>query len=184
MKVTKVRTVTVCMFILSGLLLILAASCSCLKGLKKAGGEQKHQAEPAKEHVKEKPFVANKFCFVCHADFEGEKFAARHEKAGIGCERCHGESERHRSDEANITPPDLLYPRERIIPTCMMCHPRQRIKHVKAHKTILAGAATIFDEKAPEGPAKVCTDCHSRHHRMNTRTIRWNKVTGEVIKKE
>jgi len=32
----------------------------------------------------------------------------RHEKAGIGCEMCHDESERHRSDEDNAAPPEIM----------------------------------------------------------------------------
>jgi len=169
----------------SGLLLVVAASCSFEKQLDSVGADDKTaEPTPVVKQVESKPnpgFVANPFCYACHADFEGETLVARHRKAGIGCERCHGESERHRSDEANITPPELMYPRTRIIPTCMICHPRDTIKHVQAHKPILDGAATVFDEDEPKGPAKVCTDCHAKNHKMSVRTVRWNKATGEVL---
>jgi hypothetical protein len=194
MKVTKVRGVTMSVLILSGLLLVLAASCSFDKEHEQPAVEEKpiehapvaEQAEHEhqSEYESQGGFIANPFCYACHADFEDEKLVARHEKAGVGCERCHGESERHRSDEANITPPEIMYPRSRIIPTCMMCHPRETIKHVLEHKAILEGAETIFDEEKPQGPGKVCTDCHAENHKMNVRITRWNKATGEVLEEK
>ena len=191
MKLTKAPCATLSVSIMSGLLLVLAASCSFQeKGPNPAANRQTQEApvvekiEPVSQLEPDpeiNPFTANQFCFACHADFDGEEFATRHQKAGIGCERCHGESERHRSDEANITPPELMYPRTRINPTCMMCHPRQRIEHVKMHDVILAGAETIFDEQQPEGQKVVCTDCHAKKHKMETRTIRWDKATGKIL---
>lgn len=200
MKVTKLRGVRISVLIVSGLLALGAASCSFDKEQKapvveeekvehsqvfdKGEDEHQHQAEHEPEQKVELGFVANPFCYACHADFEGENLVAMHEKAGVGCERCHGESERHRSDEANITPPELMYPRARINPTCMMCHPRDTIKQVSAHDIILEGAETVFDEEQPEGPEKVCTDCHAKNHKMSVRIVRWNKATGEVLKTE
>ena len=192
MKVTRLRGITISLLIVGGLLLVAAASCSFCK---RGDGAGENPGDPAAvaghieygdgyEHKPKPGFVANPFCYACHADFEGETLVDKHEKAGIGCERCHGESERHRSDEANITPPEIMYPRTRIIPTCMMCHPRDTIKHVQAHKPILDGAATVFDEEEPKGPAKVCTDCHAKNHKMNVRIVRWNKATGEVLNNE
>ncbi len=180
MKVTKSQVVTVAGFIMSSLLMVFAASCSfenktsddsTLKQAKEQSTERKAQKET---------FVANEFCSVCHYAFGDEKLARTHERAGIGCERCHGESERHRSDEDNITPPEIMYPKERINPTCMMCHPRNEIKHVPHHKPLLAGAETIFDKSSSQNN---CTDCHAKGHRINVRTIRWNKATGEILDK-
>jgi hypothetical protein len=186
MKVTNTRGVALSVLILSGLLLVLAASCSFDKQPDTVGADDKMvEPTPVVEQVESKPnpgFVANQFCYACHADFQGETLEARHAKAGIGCERCHGESERHRSDEANITPPELMYPRARINPTCMMCHPRDTIKHVDSHKVILAGAATVFDEEKPDAPPAVCTDCHAKNHKMNVRITRWDKATGQILK--
>jgi len=51
---------------------------------------------------------------------------------------------------------------------------------------ILAGAETVFDE-APDqtgGKLRYCTDCHGIDHRMQVRTVRWNKATGELIRAE
>jgi hypothetical protein len=171
----------------SGLLLVFAASCSLHKHTA-SDSEHKHSEEhsgehhAAQEHSEKKGFVANVFCSACHYGFSDEKLALTHEKAGIGCERCHGESERHRSDEDNITPPEIMYPKAKINPTCMMCHPRHEIQHVARHKKLLAGAKTVFDS-ADDGSNQIyCTDCHARDHRINVRTIRWNKETGELLK--
>jgi len=174
MKVTKASGVTLVGFIVSSFLLVLAVNCAFEKQAKEDYYKESSES-----------FVANPFCFACHADFDGEQFALDHELAGIGCERCHGESERHRSDEANITPPEIMYPKAKINPTCMMCHPRHEFQHVKDHEPLLAGAKTVFDketEGAAPGEKKYCTDCHGTKHRMKVRIIRWNKATGEIIK--
>jgi hypothetical protein len=179
MKVTKSQVVTVVGFIVSSLL-VFTASCSFEK--KTPGDPTSKQAkeQSTEQKAKKETFVANQFCAACHYGFGNEELARTHERAGIGCERCHGESERHRSDEDNITPPELMYTKERINPTCMMCHPRAEIKHVSSHKSLLAGAETIFDKSSNQ---KNCTDCHATDHRINVRTIRWNKATGELMEK-
>ena len=103
---------------------------------------------------------------------------------GIGCERCHGESFRHRSDEANITPPEIMYPKEKINPTCMMCHPRHDIQDTKDHRPILEAGLSIFESQPSDEKAKeYCTDCHGSKHRMKTRTIHWDKCTGAPLRK-
>jgi hypothetical protein len=181
MKVTQLGGITINVFIVSGLLLVSAASCSFEGRREGAGVEQQAKEEPVESQVKRAGFVANLFCLACHGNFEDESLVVKHKVAGIGCERCHGESQRHRSDEANITPPEIMYPRAKINPTCMMCHPRGDIEHVNGHEVILAGAETVFDEKRPEGPEKVCTDCHGKSHRMNVRLVRWDKATGKVL---
>jgi hypothetical protein len=186
MKVTGNRAVTVVGLIVSSLL-VLAASCSINKQASD-NLEHKHIQEYSGEHQvadeqsENKSFVANVFCSACHYGFSDEQLAQTHEKAGIGCERCHGESERHRSDENNITPPEIMYPKAKINPTCMMCHPRHEISHVGPHKTLLAGAKTALDSPNKIGDQIYCTDCHAKLHHINVRTIRWNKETGELIK--
>ena len=179
MKVTKSQVVTVVGFIMSSLL-VFTANCSFEK--KTPGDSTLKQAkeQSTEQKAEKKTFVANAFCSACHYAFGDEKLARTHERAGIGCERCHGESERHRSDEDNITPPEIMYPREKINPTCMMCHPRNEIKHVIRHQPLLEGAETIFDKSSSQ---KICTDCHAKDHRINVRTIRWNKATGEILDK-
>ena len=175
MKVTKTKGVIVIGFVGSSLLLAFAANCSFEK---QAGQQAKEDYyDKSEEH-----FVANPYCQVCHLNFEEEELAFYHESAGIGCERCHGESERHGMDEQNITPPDIMYPKARINPSCMMCHPRQNIQHVESHEVILA-RKTLWDSESETDEPTYCTDCHGKHH-MNVRTIRWNKATGELIKTE
>jgi hypothetical protein len=187
MKVTKARVVTSVGFLMSSLLLILAADCSLQpESIDKPLGIQTEEA-PIEQQATAEPVVANPFCAACHYGFDEEKLALDHESAGIGCERCHGESERHRSDEDNVTPPEIMYPKAKINPTCMMCHPRGEINHVKHHKRLLAGAKTIFDPEVDDsasmahGRRRYCTDCHAKHHRINVRTIQWNKATGELL---
>ena len=172
MKVTRNQVVTVVGLIVGSLLLVFAASCSL----------DKQAANDSEYKRTEKGFVANVFCSACHYGFSDEELARTHEKAGVGCERCHGESERHRSDENNITPPEIMYPKAKINPTCMMCHPRHEIRHVEHHKALLAGAKTVFDSADEGGKQIYCTDCHAKDHRINVRTIRWKKETGELLK--
>jgi len=132
-------------------------------------------------------FVANPYCLVCHLDFDEEELALQHEIWGIGCERCHGESFRHRSDEANLTPPEIMYPKERINPSCMSCHPRQDIQDTKDHDPILEAGLSTFEEATPSGAnaKKYCTDCHGSKHRvLRVRATHWDKATGAVLQKD
>jgi len=175
--------------LIGSLLLLVAASCSVRQKnqVASSGKEETGQvaATAARYDYYAKPApatMANPFCRACHLDFDEENLVVTHETAGIGCERCHGESLPHRSDEANVTPPDLMYPTDRINPTCMMCHPRHKIEDVEAHEPVLDTAASIFETIPGEQKAEVyCTDCHGREHKMQTRHVRWDKCTGEVI---
>ncbi|MFH1715927.1 MAG: multiheme c-type cytochrome [Planctomycetota bacterium] len=182
MEVTRQRVVTVVGFILSSLLLIFAASCSFQNRTTDDSGTKQTKENLDGRETKKKTFVANQFCSACHYAFADEELARNHASAGIGCERCHGESERHRSDEDNVTPPEIMYPKAKIIPTCMMCHPRHEISHVKHHERLLAGAKTVFDSDSKNAGSQItCTTCHAKQHRINVRTIRWNKATGELL---
>jgi len=186
MKVARKQVVAVAGFMVSSLLIILTADCS-LERRATDDSEQNYiekvssRQQSAENSSPKKTFVANQFCSACHYGFSDEQLARTHESAGIGCERCHGESERHRSDENNITPPEIMYPKAKINPTCMMCHPRHEIRHVASHKELLSGAKTVFDSAEESDNRIYCTDCHAREHRINFRTIRWNKQTGELI---
>ena len=187
MRVARQHVVAGVGFAVSGLLLVCAASCSFEKRTAEDSKQkqvEKVAVESETEEVSDMKatFVANAFCSACHYGFDDEELAANHRKAGIGCERCHGESERHRSDENNITPPEMMYPRDKINPTCMMCHPRHEIEHVSAHESFLAGAETIFGADSDTAADKLyCTTCHAKEHRINVRTVRWNKATGEIL---
>ncbi|OHB78876.1 MAG: hypothetical protein A2Z25_16030 [Planctomycetes bacterium RBG_16_55_9] len=183
MQVTRRHVMAVVGSIVSSLLLVFAASCSSEKRMTDAEQPIKVKAEATEEKAEKVVFTANVFCSACHYGFDDEELALAHKAAGIGCERCHGESHRHRSDEANVTPPEIMYPKAKINPTCMMCHPRHEIQHVESHGPLLAGAETVFDPESGSSEDGIyCTTCHAKGHRINVRTIRWNKATGELLK--
>ena len=104
------------------------------------------------------PVADNSRCYICHINFGEDQLASIHAKADIGCERCHGASDAHCSDEDNITPPDIMYPAEKINSFCKSCHPN----------------ATLGKGK------KYCTECHGEH-RLSHRTRKWDKSTGKLI---
>jgi formate-dependent nitrite reductase cytochrome c552 subunit len=96
----------------------------------------------------------------------------------IGCIDCHGKSFAHRDDEDNITPPDKMYPREAVDKMCADCH--------EDHDARARDVIQRWRERCPEitDPERiVCTDCHGRH-RLQLRTVRWNKRTGEVLSRQ
>ena len=127
--------------------------------------------EPAEQLLEPTgPVADNSRCHVCHMNYEDEVLALVHARADIGCEQCHGASDAHCSDEDNITPPDTMYAQEKINPSCMACHPREKID-IAVHKAVLAD---IIAKKA------ICTHCHGSH-RLAHRTRRWDQMTGELI---
>ncbi len=108
----------------------------------------------------------NSRCFVCHINYMEEDIAVTHARVNIGCANCHGESDEHIADESwasggNGTPPGIMYPRAKINPFCMGCHPRDKID-TEQHKPLFAG--TIKE--------KYCTDCHGNHRLVN-RKCKW-----------
>jgi len=112
------------------------------------------------------PVADNSRCFVCHLNYAMESLAVVHAKANIGCADCHGASDAHIADESwasggNGTAPDIMYPRPKINPFCLGCHPKDKID-AEQHKPFFAGAA----EK------KYCTDCHGTH-RLAERKCQW-----------
>jgi len=181
MKIAKVSVVILIGLLVSGLLLFAASRSFEEKPPDNAVVEQQTKKVSVEKQSEPPFFVANPYCLACHVDFEAEELVVDHMVVGVGCERCHGESERHRSDEENATAPEIMYPRAKIRPMCMICHPRADIEHVNEHEVFLAGAETIFDEVMPEGPDEVCTDCHAEGHRMNVRSVRWDKATGIML---
>ena len=99
MKVTKSKVVTVVGFIVSSLLLF-TVSCSLEKKTSDDSTLKQTENQSPQEKTKKEIFVANQFCAACHYGFGNEELARKHERAGIGCERCHGESERHGRGDA------------------------------------------------------------------------------------
>jgi hypothetical protein len=108
----------------------------------------------------------NSRCFVCHVNYVQEKLAVTHARANLGCASCHGPSDAHIADESwgsggNGTAPDIMYPRDKINPSCMACHPKDKID-TPQHEAVFADA--------PD--RKVCTDCHG-NHRLPQRRCKW-----------
>ena len=132
--------------------------------------------EAPKEKVKLK--VDNFACYVCHGNYDGEEMVVSHGIEAIGCIDCHGKSYEHRNDEDNITPPDKMYPLERVDKMCAVCH--------DMHDAPARKVLEKWQERCPEktDPKEiVCTDCHYQH-RLERRMVRWNKKTGELIFKD
>lgn len=117
----------------------------------------------------------NSACFVCHANYAEEPLARDHAKAGLGCVNCHGDSFAHRNDENNTTPPDTMYPANKIDPFCRECH--------ATHDAPAVDVIALYLKRCPSksDPAKiVCTDCHGEH-RLQVRTVRWDKETRKLM---
>jgi hypothetical protein len=111
-------------------------------------------------------------CNDCHMDYIGEPLALVHAKAGMSCDSCHGRSRAHYSDESNTTPPDKMFPADKIDPFCQGCH---HSHDVPAGKVVALWMKRKSDRTNPD--TIVCTDCHGEH-RMKVRTIIWDKETG------
>lgn len=112
------------------------------------------------------PAADNSRCFVCHMNYMQEEIAVTHARAGIGCAHCHGPSDAHIADESwasggNGTAPDLMYPRDKINPSCMACHTREKID-TPQHVVVFTGPPATT----------VCTDCHGSH-RLPQRRCKW-----------
>lgn len=112
------------------------------------------------------PAADNSRCFVCHANYMQEEIAVTHAKANIGCAHCHGAGDAHIADESwasggNGTAPDIMYPRDKINPSCLHCHPKNKID-TPQH------AAVLTDTEGKQ----VCTDCHGTH-RLPQRRCKW-----------
>lgn len=132
--------------------------------------------EAPKEKVKLK--VDNFACYVCHGNYEGEELVVSHGKEAVGCIDCHGKSYAHRNDEDNITPPDKMYPLSAVDKMCATCHD----EHDAPARKVLARWQERCASKTDPSEI-VCTDCHYQH-RLQRRTVRWDKNTGEVLPRE
>lgn len=116
----------------------------------------------------------NSYCLVCHSNLKREHLADTHRKAGVGCATCHGESDKHSSDEDNITPPDIMYPREKVNSACSACHAPAALARADRK-------AVKVRHSAKQVGKKTCLDCHSTH-RLPVRTRRWDRNTRQLIK--
>ncbi len=97
----------------------------------------------------------NSSCYVCHANFDGEPISKMHLANDIACADCHGPSLAHRSDEDNVTTPDVMFTRGEVDAACLSCHERHKAMDKKKDG----------EGKPPENA--VCTDCHGKHEARN-----------------
>jgi formate-dependent nitrite reductase cytochrome c552 subunit len=126
--------------------------------------------------AQDKPYLQiNTACYVCHDNYKTELMSVQHAKEDIGCADCHGDSLEHRNDEDNITPPEIMYPAAKIDSMCQECH--------DTHDAPARQVLGRWQERCPEKTdftTVVCTDCHG-YHRLDNRTVRWDKETGDVL---
>ncbi|NQU24130.1 MAG: hypothetical protein HQ567_22840 [Candidatus Nealsonbacteria bacterium] len=122
--------------------------------------------------------VDNQACYVCHDNYKEEELVICHGVEEVGCIDCHGKSYDHRDDEDNVTPPEVMYPREKIAACCAECHTEHDVSAAKVIARWQEHGLTETD------PAKlVCTDCHFQH-RLKRRMVRWDKRTGKLLEVE
>ena len=113
-------------------------------------------------------------CFVCHDNFRKEKLSRKHRARDDddeddehlkpaklrpkrnGCAGCHGPSLAHRSDEDNVTAPDLMYTRGEVGAACLRCHLPHKPEPHRDDK-----------QPGPLPPNPACTDCHGSHRASN-----------------
>jgi hypothetical protein len=135
--------------------------------------------EAKKQPKRDKPLVPsvaeNTACFVCHDNFREEQLVTQHGDGDVGCVDCHGKSYAHRNDENNTTPPDVMFPRQKIDAACVECH--------DTHDAPAAEVVARLRERLPrlsQSQELVCTDCHG-HHRLANRTVVWDRTTRELL---
>jgi hypothetical protein len=156
------------------------------------GAAESETSAPGKEDRKPRPWqrtiarwksekehepADNYFCLVCHANYEEETLTATHRRVGVGCETCHGISDKHSEDEDSVIPPDIMFPKHHIAPFCMTCHDAPELVKEESHRPLFA-AETSPNKKV--AAVKRCTDCHGEKHRQKVRTRRWDRETGKL----
>ena len=91
----------------------------------------------------------NSFCNVCHANLETEKLVRIHMAEGVGCETCHGISDKHSEDEDSLVPPDVIFAKSGIVPFCMQCHDKDALIEADSdHEKLFAALEKPQDEQA------------------------------------
>ncbi len=124
----------------------------------------------------------NSFCLVCHANYETEKLVKVHLREGVGCETCHGISDKHSEDEDNLIPPDVMFAHSTVKLFCLECHAKDElIDSHKDHKRFFEKQGKPQDpDEILGGKEQTCTNCHGMKHELKNRTRRWNKETRKV----
>jgi len=130
-------------------------------------------------HAISKPKGAdNSFCYACHVDYEKERLTKVHLAAGVGCGTCHGDSSEHCADKDGATPPDIMFSKEHISKFCGECHAREDLLRKKVHRDAFSEENA---SKSQNADSQTCADCHTRKHRLLTRTRKWDKQTLKLI---
>ena len=127
----------------------------------------------AREAVAKDP-ADNSFCLVCHLNYEEETLVKDHKPVGVGCETCHGISDKHSEDEDGLVPPDILYVKAGVDQFCLACHPQEEMAGPDEHKGLFV---EVGSADATEASGKTCAECHAAEHQLKVRTRRWNKQT-------
>lgn len=125
----------------------------------------------------------NSYCNVCHMNLEDEKLVRIHIRGGVGCETCHGVSDKHSGDEDGLIPPEVMFPKSSIVEFCTQCHSKKDlIKDEEDHEDFFAAREAAKDPAAAkdDDEPETCNDCHNIKHVLKHRTRRWNKQTGEL----
>jgi hypothetical protein len=125
-------------------------------------------ADPAKKKKHDLPAADNSRCYVCHLNLEDETLVSVHAKGGIGCMKCHGECDDHCGDEGHETPPEIMYPKEKIADACLKCH-------------LEVKPPPGFQPPANASTTRTCSECHFGH-RLTKRERVWDKVTGKILR--
>lgn len=125
--------------------------------------EESPAAERPPQAAAPKP-ADNSECLVCHADFKEETLSAKHEKAGVGCPKCHGPSADHGDDELNIMLPDVLFGRSEIAPFCTTCHKKEDHPAGEKYEAFVNKWKGKYRPNGRVIRSKaICTDCHGNH---------------------
>jgi hypothetical protein len=120
------------------------------------------------------PEADNSRCHVCHLNFSEERLAVGHAVSNVSCEKCHGSSDDHCSDEGNVTAPTILFAKSDVVKACKECHPDDR----EGHENLTYCLHIVLNP----APGKVCTDCHGAHQ-MARRTVHWDPKTHKLLPK-
>ena len=120
-------------------------------------------------------------CLVCHGNYAEEDFVLKHADGEIACFDCHGESVAHRNDENHVTPPDHMFSStealDAMVESCKSCHETHDVAGIDVLKRYHEPERKLTEKEIDQ---ITCTDCHG-FHRLEKRTVRWNKLTGELI---
>jgi hypothetical protein len=167
---TTVRSRTTLVAAWIGIAFLLWIAAAVLEAA--SGGEAK-KAGPASPPPAARPDPAdNSYCYVCHANYEGEKLVKAHQSAGVGCESCHGASVKHSGDEDGLTPPEKMFAKAEVNAYCRTCHEKSKLLKREEHR----------DSFKDADPNETCDDCHAEKHRLKVRTRIWDKKSGKLLK--